>query len=134
MDKYLLEKDIKVFYVTAESFPDGIQASYKKLQAMLPEKDTRKFFGLSSPDKTGKIIYKAAVEESYEGEGKKLECDEFTIKKGEYLSVVIKDFMENIPAIGEAFQKLITDPGIDPEGLCVEMYEGKDVRCIVKLK
>jgi len=42
--------------------------------------------------------------------------------------------MKNIPAIGETFQKIIADPRIDPQGVCVEWYfNNKDVRCMVRM-
>jgi len=35
MDSIFLAQDIKVFYVTATSFPDGIQAAYQKLHSLI---------------------------------------------------------------------------------------------------
>ena len=56
-------------------------------------------------------------------------------KKGTYNSIFIPDFCNNIPAIGNAFQELTADPQIDPNGICVEVYENDtDVRCMVRLR
>ena len=42
--------------------------------------------------------------------------------------------MENIPAIGKAFAEMLAMPGIDPQGVCVEEYNGdQSVKCMVKL-
>ena len=96
---------------------------------------SRQFFGISYPETPSKIIYKAAVEESYPGEGEKLGCETFIIKKGQYISIYIKDFMKDIPKIGQSFQELLADERIDPNGCCVEEYiNDKDVRCMVRLK
>ncbi|HET6722273.1 MAG TPA: hypothetical protein VFH07_05960 [Chitinophagaceae bacterium] len=134
MENYFLEKDIKVFYVKATSFPDGITEAHQKLYALIGFAKHRKIYGISYPESPGKIIYKAAAEESYSGEAEKLGCPTFIIKKGNYSSIYVKDFYSDIPAIGKAFQKLLDNPGIDPEGCCVEMYEGdKGVRCMVRL-
>ena len=134
MENYFLEQDIKVFYVKAASFPDGIREAHKKLCSLIGFAKNRKIYGISYPESPGKIIYKAAVEESYAGEAEKLGCPIFIIKKGMYTSIYIKDFYGDIPAIGNAFQKLLDNPRIDPKDCCVEMYEGdKDVRCMVRL-
>jgi hypothetical protein len=135
METFFLERDIKVFYVKASSFPDGVQEAYQKLHLLLVAPAGRRFFGISYPESPGKIIYKAAVEENYTGEGKALGCENFVIKKGKYISIYIKDFMNNIPAIGKAFQELLVDERIDPNGCCVEEYiNDKDVRCMIRLK
>ncbi|MEW6195556.1 MAG: transcriptional regulator [Bacteroidota bacterium] len=134
MEKYILEKDIKVFCVTAESFPDGILAAFQKVHSLIPDSYSRTTFGISFPDRSGNIIYKAAVEESFEGEAEKLGCESFTIEKGEYLSILIKNYMKDIPRIGKAFQTLISDPRIDPNGVCVEKYlNANDLLCLVKI-
>ena len=135
MESIFLEQDIKVFYVTATSFPKGIQGAYQKLHSLIGSPTGRKFFGISYPEMPSKIIYKAAVEESYPSEGEKLGCETFVIKKGQYISIYIKDFMKDIPKIGQSFQELLADERIDPKGCCVEEYiNDKDVRCMVRLK
>ena len=134
MENYFLEQDIKLFYVKATSFPDGITEAHKKIYSLIGFAKDRKIYGISYPESPGKIIYKAAVEESYSGEAEKLGCPVFIIKEGMYTSIYINDFNSDIPAIGKAIQKLLYDPRIDPKGCCVEMYEGdKDVRCMVRL-
>ncbi|MCL6099494.1 MAG: DinB family protein [Bacteroidetes bacterium] len=134
MEKYRLDSDIKVICVTADSFPSGILGAYNTLHSILPSDNGRNFFGISSPNKKGDIIYKAAVEESFVGEAEKLGCDTFVIKKGEYISIPIHNFISDVLSIDRAFKNLIADPGIDPNGVCVEMYTGRDdVRCMVRL-
>ena len=135
MEKYQVEKDIKVFYVKADSFPNGVRPAWEKLHSFFAEPMKRKYYGISFPDKTGAIIYWAATEEAVEGEAAKYGCETFLIKKGTYISLLIRDFMKDIPSIGRAFQELTRQPGIDPEGVCVEIYETmNDVRCMVRLK
>lgn len=134
MEKYKLDDGIKVLCVTADSFPNGILGAHNTLHSMLPSDNGRNFFGISFPNRKGNIIYKAAVEESYAGEAEKLGCESFIIKKGEYISIPIKNFMSDVLSVGRAFKELIADPKIDPNGVCVEMYSGSDdVRCMVRL-
>lgn len=135
MEKFNLEKDIKVFYVTAKSFPDGIMEAFQILNSKLSANEKRNFFGISYQNEKGEIIYKAAAEELQEGEAEKSGCETFIIKKGIYISIEIKNFMSEIPSIGKAFKELISYPDIDPQGACVEWYlNQKDVRCMVRLK
>lgn len=133
METTQLNEDIKVMYVTASSFPDGVLAAHQKLHAAIPFSTERKYFGLSRPE-GGAIIYKAAAEELKEGEGENLGFETMIIKKGNYITQTIYDFMKDIPAIGNTFQEMIKHPGIDPEGYCVEWYiNQKDVQCMVRL-
>jgi hypothetical protein len=134
METTVFEKNIKVFYVNAKSFPDGIAEAHQKLHTLIPFSKDRKYFGISRPE-NGVIVYKAAAEEIKEGEAEKLNCDTLVLKKGDYISLIINDFMKDIPAIGKAFQKLLEQPDLDPQGYCVEWYfNGKDVKCMVRLK
>ncbi len=134
MQTIQVKNDMKLFYVTATSFPDGVLEAHQKLHALVPFSITRKFFGISRPE-NGVIIYKVATEELTEGEAEELHCDTFILKRGNYIAEVIYDFMKNIPAIGKTFNELLTYPGIDPDGYCVEWYiNNKDVRCMVRLE
>ena len=128
-----LDNDIKVFYVTAESFPVGIQDAFHKLKSFLKSDDGRKFYGISHGSPDG-IIYMAAVEETQEGEGKSLGCETFTIKSGSYICEDIADWKQNVSIIGKTFQKLLKDIRVDNNGYCLEVYLNEnDVSCMVKL-
>ncbi|PWT71312.1 MAG: transcriptional regulator [Bacteroidetes bacterium] len=128
-----LDKDISTVCVTAKSFPDGVIAAYDELTKVVPDAKSRKIFGLSRPEK-GMITYKAAAEEKNPQEAKDLHLEEIIIKKGKYISSIIKDYMKNITAFGKTFQELLTTPNLDPEGYCVEWYFNEnDVRCMVRV-
>ena len=133
MKKHELTEDIAVLYVPAESFPGGIQPAFDKLEERLSSKNNRKFFGISWPDQHGQILYKAAAEEKYDGEGKIYELDTFTIKKGTYISELIEDYKNNLPLIGTTFRQLLQHPELDTNSYCLEWYKGNDVLCMVKL-
>ena len=135
MEKYELDKDISVLFVEAASFPDGIRAAFDSLSGSLSQKENRTFFGISHANQEGKIIYKAAAWEKYEGEGKDSGLKTLRIKKGIYTGKLIRDFRKNIPLIGETFRKLLAEPDLDKDSFCLEWYQGKeDVLCLVKLK
>jgi hypothetical protein len=135
MKPYFLNSDINVLCVTASSFPDGIMAAFNKLNSLVDTPGSRKVFGISYGDGNKNIIYKAALEENSADEATRLGCERFTIRKGEYVSEYIEDFMKNIPAMGQAFQEMCKDKRIDSNGYCIEMYlnNNKDVLCMVRL-
>lgn len=136
MEKYHLPEDISTMFITASSFPDGVLAAHQQLHSLVPrlESDNRKYFGISFPNQNGTIIYKAAAEELNDGEAKSFGLETYIIKKGDYISIAIADFMNNVASIGQAFEKLIADPDIDPKGACVEWYMNDDlVKCMVRL-
>lgn len=135
METIKLENDITVMYVTAASFPDGVMAAHQKLHSLIPFSTDRKYFGLSRPEGGGRIVYKAGAELLESGEAEKLNLQTITIKKGNYISATLHNYMKDLPGIGAIFQKMIARPDIAPEGYCVEWYlSDKDVQCMVRLK
>jgi len=135
MEKFSLASDIKTCYIQAASFPAGVLAAHQQLHALFPPANDRNYFGISYPGKDKKILYKAAAEIKPGDEKLAATLEHFVIKNGEFHCVTIHNFMDNIPAINEAFQILLAEPGIDPDGYCLEWYEGsKDVKCLVPLK
>ena len=135
METTTLDRDIKVFYVTAKSFPDGILEAHQKLHSLVPFSTDRKHFGISRPENGAGIVYRAAAEEIKEGEAEKLNCGTLILKKGNYLSLTINDYMKDIQSIDRSFKKLLSSPNLDPQGYCVEWYlNNKDVKCMIRLK
>jgi len=133
--QYLLDKDIKVMCVKASSFPAGVMEAHQNLHSKVPFSTERKYFGLSRPENGGGIVYKAAAQEIKDGEAEELGLESFTIKKGAYTSIQVHNYMQDTKNIGEAFNQLLTNPGIDPQGYCLEWYiSDKDVLCLVPLK
>lgn len=133
METTTFENDKLVMYIEAASFPNGVGAAHEKLHGIVPFSVQRGYYGISWMEQ-GNVRYLAAAEELSEGEAEKYALEKFMIKKGDYICENVHDFMKRIPAIGECFQRMLTDPRIDPQGYCLESYEGDDVRCLVKLK
>lgn len=146
METITLGNDITVFYITAKSFPDGIMDAHQALHALVPFSIDRKYFGISRPE-NGVIVYKAAAEEISHGEAEKFNCPRHVIKKGKYIYLTIIDYKKDVQSIRKAFDELLSHPGLDPHGYCVEWYlptaqagppTGQavlnDVKCMVRLK
>jgi predicted transcriptional regulator YdeE len=135
METYQLKTDIKTVCVSADSFPDGIPEAFERLRSLLPSPaGERKLYGISRPDQTGKIWYKAGAEQRAEEDAGLPGLDSFVIPKGSYASILIPNYADDVQQIGKVFRQLLSNPDIDENGFCLEVYEGeKDVRCLVKL-
>ena len=133
-EQYLIDKDIAALCVTASTFPDGVQNAHKKLRSLFPASERRTLYGISYADKTGSIIYKAATEQLHEGEARQLNLETFTIRKGKYISELLTDWRKDETLVGKTFKRLLSDPGIDKKGYCLEIYLNEnDMRCLVPL-
>jgi len=134
MEKYLIDTDIKVLCITAESFPSGVGEAFQKLVSYIGEGQDRTLYGISYSNGKGDIIYKAAFEELFPGEADKGGFETFLIRKGEYTSEILPDWKKDESIIGRTFQKLLKQPNLDPNGYCLEIYlNEKDVRFLVPL-
>jgi hypothetical protein len=130
MKQLLLNAAITAFTVKADSFPEGVRAAHQQLHGSVK----RKYFGISRPEGTGGISYYAAAAELEPGELSKHGLPVFEIIPGHYIYTDIPDFMNNIPAIGQAFQQLLAQTTIDPNGACIEWYlENAVCRCMVRI-
>jgi hypothetical protein len=134
MEIILLNNDIQVFYVRAASFPQGVLRAHQQLHALLSSENNRTFYGISHPDKSGEIQYMAATTELHTGEGDQYRCPAFTIRKGLYLSQVVKDWCKEENKIKDTFDTLLADSRGDRNGYCLEEYiNDDDMRCMVPM-
>jgi predicted transcriptional regulator YdeE len=136
VEKITVENEVSVFCVKAMSFPAGIEDAFHKIMEILTQKNdmARAIYGISKPDAKHNIQYWACATIA-NGESLSDYQETYTIKKGEYISIVVNDFAKDLLAVGRAFQTLLQNPEIAPDGECIEWYIGKDsVRCMVRLK
>src|SRR5437870_5327858 len=106
MEDIKLDEDIKVFAVTASSFPEGVMEAHTKLHSIVPFSSARRYYGLSRPE-NGQIVYKAAAETLEQDEAEKINLESMVIKRGNYISITIEDFMKDIQSIGRAFKEIL---------------------------
>lgn len=133
---FIIEEDIQVMYLQADNFPSGVLHCYEQLEKSIAKVQNRRYFGISWPDQNGNIMYKAAAEIQKNEIPDQYGLDSFTIKKGNYISIYIKDHMSDGKNIPQAFAELLQNPNIDKEGYCLEIYSDftdADVHCMVPL-
>lgn len=135
MEAYSIEKDITTICLTADSFPEDVEAAHTKLHSLLPSLEQRTAYGISWSDGKGGIIYKAALSRLREDEAETDGLETFVIRKGEYMSELLLNYREDMNRVNSTFQKLLALPELDPEGYCLELYlNDKDMRCMVPIK
>ncbi len=131
----ILDNDVSLLCVTAKSFPDGIQAAFHELKQRIPRNDTRTPYGISKPERDGTIVYRAGVEQAFEGEATQQGCETVIVKKGTYLSRTVTHWQSKMETLGGVFDELIRDPRLDPDSLCVEIYQSQtELICMVRIK
>lgn len=129
------EKDIKAGYIKADSFPNGVLKAHQTLHSIVPFSMERQYYGISYNNEKGEIIYMAAAKELADSEMKSLGLNIFTIKKGDYISIILKDYQKDTSMIGKTFQDMLQHPQLDREGYCLEIYlNEKDLQCLVKIQ
>jgi hypothetical protein len=135
METYNLKNDLKVFGKEVKTFPLGISEAFSALMNMIPDGSQRSYYGISHMDATGKILYKATVEEKYEGEAEKYHGERYVVGKGEYLAVTIRDWRKNLECIKDVFHGMMKDDRADKTKEAVEWYKTEtEMLCLVKVK
>ncbi len=134
MQKIKIGQDIPVYYIQAETFPDGALAAFQKLHSIIDFPQQRRSFGISRPE-NGTIVYRAAAAAKEQEDLKSTELATLIIPKGDYISIEIKIIGDDFSPIKNAFDQLLLHPQIDPNGYCIEEYTSMDeVICMVRLK
>lgn len=131
-----IDKDIEVIYLEVPNFPLDVPGTYERLHKIIPDRRDRKYFGISHPDQSGIIVYKAAAELLPEDDIAQLGLKTFTIKKGTFASEYIVNHFQDSQCIGQAFERLLKHPALDQEGYCLEWYRNYtdlDVQCMVRI-
>lgn len=129
-----LDEERRIICVSAKSFPEHIAEAFHTLHQLLPQVEGRTFYGVSYRNSDGGIDYKAGASEAFPGEAEESGAEVFVVQKGAYLSQLLLNWRENENIITKAFQQMLEDPRIHPQGYCLEIYPNShDVQCLVLL-
>lgn len=132
METFLIKTEINVFGFPVKTFPDGIGQAFDSLVKKVPGGLNRSYFGISSIV-DGEIIYIAAVEEKNMHEAKEYNCERYTIVKGEYNKVTIKNWRAKLASIKEVFHEMMQHQDADLTQPCIEWYKNdEEMECMVK--
>ncbi|HEX5149934.1 MAG TPA: hypothetical protein VFW07_00720 [Parafilimonas sp.] len=136
MEKLIFENDVKVFGIEVKTFPAGIGEAFDELIKKTGDNSgERNYYGISSMNNDGKMIYKAVAEEKFEGEAKKLMYDAAVIEKGKYLCEALYHWQNKTCLIKGIFHSIMNDDHVDKTKPCVEWYKNdEEMLCMVKAK
>ena len=130
-----IPEDIPLVCVKASSFPDGVMDAHRKLHSLISHDKPRRNYSVSYMGRNGEIDYMAGSEIIEAKDNTLPGTEKFTVRKGDYISEPIHNYMQNIPAIGQTFQQMLKRTDIDPNGYCLEHYlDDKTVVCMVPLE
>jgi hypothetical protein len=60
-------------------------------------------------------------------------CETFIVSKGEYFGTLVSQFRKDMSVISKTFRTLLSNPEIDTNGFCLEVYlSDDDVMCMVR--
>jgi hypothetical protein len=132
MEKIKVKQNINTWGWEVKTFPNGIGASFDELLALLPDGIDRTFYGISYLE-GGKMVYNATVEESFPGEAEKYNCKRYTIDKGEYVAVTVKDWRHKTHTIKDVFTEMVNEvPDLNQPA--IEWYKNDDeMVCMVRV-
>lgn len=116
---------LKLMYVQAATFPDGIQDAWDKLEKTLATMKGRKFYGTSHYE-NGKMIYRACVIPVDDAEALKLGLKTFSIPPGKYAAAKLMDWSSQIPKIKEIFTELNNNYTANPDLPNIEFYKSSE--------
>jgi hypothetical protein len=120
-----LAEDIVVMYVQAETFPQGIPDSFKKLEEIPGGLKDRHVYGISACV-GDKMIYRACIKENFKGEGEQVGLSTYAIPKGKYLYATLNNWRENLDQVPLLFEGFMDMPGIKKQTICLEDYISDD--------
>ena len=120
-----LNEPLEVFFVQADSFPQGISVSFNKLNELLGKKYDHHIYGITLCD-GDKLVYYACAKENFEGEAASLNLPTFTIPNGRYLQSTLNNWPENLGQIPGIFDGLMGQSNVKKQSICVEDYITED--------
>jgi len=133
MKEIELAEDIRLMIVKAKAFPHGVVPAYQELERAISKPAGRSFYGISRGAEDGGILYWAGVRPIGDEE-RRLRLEQFTVRRGTYISETLTNWRGREHVLGETFKKLYSDPRVDPLGSCVEWYQDNgDVICMVRI-
>lgn len=135
MELFDLTHDVKTFGFQVKTFPMGIGESFDALMKIIPEGKNRAYYGVSHFSEDGSIIYYALAEEVFDGEAQKYGDYTYTIEKGKYLTIQVKDWKKKVDSIKDVFAEIMKDDRADLDMPCIEWYMKTDeMLCMMKMK
>jgi len=133
MERLQLNHNITVMGFQVKTFPDRIGEAFNSLIQKIPDGPDRPCYGISYVA-DDKIVYLAAIAEKTKGEATKYGYENYTIRKGEYQTTTVHDWLSKTATIKDVFQAMLPDKCPTREMPCIEWYKSnEEMLCMVPL-
>ncbi len=134
METITMYHDIRVFYVKKNSSSLSLPQAYQELIKSVPFPGDRMYYGIIVRE-NGCLCYRLALEQLTRNESRDLNLEHHIIKRGTYLSSIVRNYLQDIMEIERVFQRLLLEPGLDNDENRVEWYfNGMDVACMLRME
>jgi predicted transcriptional regulator YdeE len=112
---------LRLMGIKTELFPQGIPATFEKLQQVLSTFDGRKVYGVTWC--TGnELNYWAGVEEKLPGEAAQYALETIYIPGGKYLLHTLHNWREQLAQVSTLFDEMLKQPNVLKQSICLEYY------------
>ncbi|WP_336515019.1 hypothetical protein [Pollutibacter soli] len=125
---HIQENDLRLLCKRVPEFPANIDQAFLEMERVFADYVRDGYYGISWMEGE-KVIYHACApvpENIPDGN-----YDPFILKKGNYIAVELKNWMQQLPMIKEAFMFLMKDPRFDYNYPCAEWYKSDDEMLIM---
>jgi hypothetical protein len=131
MEVYFQPEDMTVFGVHVKTFPNGIKEAFDSLMSTFG--NNRSYYGISWLDENDSVQYYAMVPEAFNGEGDKYHYEKLILRKGEYHTETIYNWLSKLDSIKDVFHGLMPNNRPDKNHPCAEWYRSDDeMLCMIK--
>ena len=117
-------EETAVIAMEAATFPDGIGAAWRRLEALYPPRKGRRFYGLTRFDE-GQLRYFAAVVPPTEQAAAPAGFVRLTMQGGLYARVKLEGWPERTGEFAQVFDHLMERFELSPGGYSVEFYRSQ---------
>jgi hypothetical protein len=132
MEIYYQPEDMTVFGIQVKTFPNGIKEAFDSLMSTFG--NYRSCYGISWLDENDSVQYYAMVPEAFEREANKYHYEKLIIKKGEYRTETIYNWLSKLDSIKDVFHGLVPNNRPNKNHPCVEWYKTDDeMLCMIRV-
>lgn len=132
MEKLNLLDDIVIFGLQVKTFPVGIGETFDQIANSIPDGRERPYYGISWMEGDN-VTYYAMAAERFAGEAVQYNYKIMEIGKGEYVTVMVKDWQSKTDTLKHIFHDMMESDETDNTKPCIEWYKSHDeMLCMMK--
>lgn len=133
IETWIQKSEVKLIVEKAEDFGKGIAEAFVRLAEKLNTPGVhRDCYGIVLKE-DGQMNYYAAFTELREGEASEMNLPAKFIEAGNYQSILVNEWNNNLLYIGPTFDRLLQSGLVDTNADCIEYYKTEqELICMIK--